>query len=74
MGQDDEDDIVSGIVVMRKGENPSIVLEALKKKIELLDDQILPKGVKLVPYYDRSTLIDKTLHTVFGNLVEARCW
>ncbi|GJG94923.1 efflux RND transporter permease subunit [Cupriavidus pauculus] len=70
MGQDNEDDIVSGIVVMRKGENPSVVLEALKQKIELLDTQILPKGVKIVPYYDRSTLIDKTLHTVFGNLVE----
>ncbi len=37
MGQDDEDDIVSGIVVMRKGENPSIVLDALKQKIDLLD-------------------------------------
>lgn len=70
MAQDDEEDIVSGIVVMRKGENPSVVLEALKARIEQLNDQILPRGVRIVPYYDRSDLIDKTLHTVFGNLVE----
>ena len=70
MGQDDEDDIVSGIVVMRKGENPSDVLTALKSKIALLNDSILPKGVKIVPYYDRTWLIDTTLHTVFKNLAE----
>lgn len=70
MAQDDEEDIISGIVVMRKGENPSLVLELLKAKIEQLNDQILPRGVHIDPYYDRSTLIDKTLHTVFGNLVE----
>ncbi|MGY8526817.1 efflux RND transporter permease subunit [Paracidovorax citrulli] len=70
MAQDDEEDIVSGIVVMRKGENPSIVLEALKEKIEKLNDGILPPGVRIEPYYDRADLIGKTLHTVFGNLVE----
>lgn len=70
MAQDDEEDIISGIVVMRKGENPSQVLEALKEKIALLNAQVLPRGVQIVPYYDRSTLIDKTLRTVFGNLVE----
>ncbi|MCZ3114877.1 efflux RND transporter permease subunit, partial [Acinetobacter baumannii] len=70
MAQDDEEDIVSGIVVMRKGENPSEVLTALKAKIAQLNEQILPRGVEIVPYYDRADLIDKTLHTVFGNLVE----
>ena len=70
MGQDDQDDIVSGIVDMRKGENPSEVLKALKAEIEVLNNSILPKGVKIVPYYDRKWLIDTTLHTVFKNLTE----
>lgn len=69
-GQDDADDIVNGIVVMRKGENPSRVLKQLKAKIQVLNESILPKGVRVVPYYDRSWLIDKTLKTVFSNLVE----
>ena len=70
MGQDDSDDVVSGIVVMRKGENPSEVLSALKARIQLLNSSILPKGVKVVSYYDRTWLIDTTLHTVFKNLAE----
>src|SRR2546426_6316613 len=70
MGRDDADDVVSGIVLMRKGENPSEVLEALKARIALLNSSILPKGVKLVPYYDRTWLINTTLHTVFKNLAE----
>ena len=70
MGQDDSDDVVSGIVIMRKGENPSTVLEALKARIELLNRSILPRGAKIVPYYDRTWLIETTLHTVFKNLAE----
>jgi cobalt-zinc-cadmium resistance protein CzcA len=69
-GQDGRDDVVCGIVVMRKGENPSEVLAALKAKIELLNKSVLPKGVKIVPYYDRTWLINTTLHTVFKNLAE----
>lgn len=70
IGRDNEDDIVSGIVIMRKGENPSEVLSALKAKVELLNHSILPKGVQMVPYYDRTWLIDTTLKTVFKNLAE----
>src|ERR1035441_3250477 len=70
MGQDDADDVVSGIVLMRKGENPSRVLTALKARIDLLNHSVLPKGVKVAPYYDRTWLIDTTLHTVFKNLAE----
>src|SRR6266702_6723755 len=70
MGQDDLDDVVTGIVLMRKGENPSIVLLGLKERIELLNASILPKGVKIVSYYDRTWLIDTTLKTVFKNLAE----
>ncbi|MEI6470493.1 MAG: efflux RND transporter permease subunit, partial [Betaproteobacteria bacterium] len=70
MAQDEEDDIVVGTVLMRKGENPSRVLAAIKEKIEKLNNEILPKGVKIEPYYDRSLLINKTLKTVFINLLE----
>ncbi len=70
VGQDGDDDIVNGIVLMRKGENPSEVLAALKSKVEKLNQSILPKGVQIVPYYDRTWLIDTTLHTVFHNLLE----
>ncbi|MFN9771467.1 MAG: efflux RND transporter permease subunit [Burkholderiales bacterium] len=66
----DDDDIVNGIVVMRKGENPSRVLEGIKGKIEEINRAHLPKGVEIVPYYDRSWLIGRTLGTVFRNLLE----
>ena len=66
----DEDDIVNGIVVMRKGENPSKVLDGLREKMDFINATQLPKGVAMVPYYDRSWLIEKTLHTVFHNLLE----
>src|SRR5262249_7211541 len=70
VGKDDEDEIVTGIVLMRKGENPSAVLAALKERVTTLNASILPKGVQIVPYYDRTKLIDTTLHTVFKNLLE----
>ncbi|MEY3633379.1 MAG: hypothetical protein RI937_1577, partial [Pseudomonadota bacterium] len=64
------DDMVNGIVVMRKGENPSDVLAGVKQKIEFINRTQLPKGVEIQAYYDRSWLIDKTLTTVFTNLLE----
>ncbi len=70
VGQDTDDDVVTGIVIMRKGENPSIVLKAVKAKIEELNNHVLPAGVKIVPFYDRTWLMGKTLSTVFKNLVE----
>ena len=70
VGQDETDDIVNGIVVMRKGENPSKVLAGVQDKIDLLNSRGLPPGMKIIPYYDRSWLIKKTLHTVFANLTE----
>ncbi|HVV44435.1 MAG TPA: CusA/CzcA family heavy metal efflux RND transporter, partial [Bryobacteraceae bacterium] len=73
VGMNEENEITSGIVVMRKGENPSEVLKAVKERIDELNSSILPKGVSIVPFYDRSGLIDTTLHTVFRNLVEGAC-
>jgi cobalt-zinc-cadmium resistance protein CzcA len=69
-GQDKEDDIVTGIVLMRKGENPSDVLKTLKGKIDALNSNVLPRGVQIVTIYDRSWLIQTTLRTVFRNLAE----
>ncbi|HEY1308076.1 MAG TPA: CusA/CzcA family heavy metal efflux RND transporter [Vicinamibacterales bacterium] len=70
VGQDGEDEIVSGIVLMRKGENPSEVLTAVKERVDALNASILPKPIRIVPFYDRTTLIDTTLRTVFKNLLE----
>ncbi|MFO0794772.1 MAG: CusA/CzcA family heavy metal efflux RND transporter [Candidatus Brocadiaceae bacterium] len=70
VGRDDNDEVVTGIVLMRKGENPSGVLSAVKERIDALNASVLPKGVQIIPYYDRSLLINTTLHTVFKNLLE----
>src|SRR5207244_1158007 len=69
-GQDQDDDIVTGIVLMRRGENPSVVLKAVKERIDRLNATDLPGGVKIAPFYDRTWLIEKTLTTVFTNLLE----
>src|ERR1051326_5100587 len=69
-GQDGEDDVVTGMVLMRKGENPSDVLADIKSRIDTLNSTVLPRGVHIVPIYDRTWLIDTTLHTVFHNLAE----
>jgi cobalt-zinc-cadmium resistance protein CzcA len=65
-----DEDAVEGIVLMRRGGNPSIVLDALRAKITELNQRVLPDGVKLVPFYDRTDLVDTTLKTVFRNLAE----
>lgn len=67
--QDDED-VVEGIVVMLRGENPSAVIESLKAKIEDLNDRILPKNVQIETVVDRTHLVNNTVHTVSKNLVE----
>jgi heavy metal efflux system protein len=70
VGRDDDDEIVEGIVLMRKGENPSNVLADVKERVAHLNAAVLPRGVRIVPYYDRSWLISTTLTTVFRNLFE----
>src|SRR5215471_15975558 len=70
IGQDEDDDIVTGLVLMRKGENPSEVLAALKERVDHLNRSVLPKNVQIVPFYDRTWLIGTTLETVFTNLAE----
>ena len=70
VARDEMDDIVTGIILMRKGENPSVVLDGVKAKLEALNKTTLPKGVTVEPYYDRAWLIARTLKTVFSNLLE----
>ena len=70
VGQDMDNDVITGIVIMRKGENPSVVLKGVKEKLQELNERRLPKGVQVVPFYDRTWLMDKTLTTVFKNLIE----
>jgi len=70
IGQDEDPDVVTATVLMRRGESPAEVLAAVKEKVALLNESILPKGVEIIPYYDRTWLLDKTLKTVFTNLTE----
>ncbi len=66
----DNDDVVSGIVLLRKGAVADIALQGIHKKVEELNDHILPPGVKVVPFIDRSDLVHFTSHTVLHNLTE----
>ncbi|AJH14952.1 efflux RND transporter permease subunit [Myroides profundi] len=66
----DDDDVVQGIVVMLRGENPSAVIEGLKDKIADLNERILPKNVQIETVVDRTNLVNTTVHTVSKNLVE----
>lgn len=70
VGLDDQNDVVQGIVVMLRGQNPGEVIRNVKAKIEELNGRILPAGVKIVPFLDRTTLVDTTVHTVVRNLAE----
>jgi len=63
-----QDDIIEGIVLMTKGQNAAKVIEALREKVDVVN-QSLPPGVKVVPFYDRTGLVQHTVHTVSENLV-----
>jgi cobalt-zinc-cadmium resistance protein CzcA len=66
----DDDDVVEGIVFMRKGADTAATLEGIHSMVHRLNTQILPKGVKIVPYLDRDDLVHYTTHTVLHNLAE----
>lgn len=66
----DEDDIPEGIVVMRRGENPLQVCARINEMAKQINEHYLPEGVKLVTYYDRTGLTERTLHTVRHNMIE----
>jgi cobalt-zinc-cadmium resistance protein CzcA len=66
----DNNDVVSGIVLLRKGANADEALAGIHEKVKALNDHILPPGVKVVPFIDRSDLVHYTTHTVLHNLTE----
>ncbi|MDR2010879.1 MAG: CusA/CzcA family heavy metal efflux RND transporter [Bacteroidales bacterium] len=70
VGLNYENDVVQGIVIMLRGENPSEVISRLKVKIQELNDRILPEDVKIEPFMDREKLVTNTLNTVMKNMLE----
>ncbi len=70
VGRGDDHDVVQGIILMRRGENPTVVLERVREKVAQLNKDVLPKGTKLEVFYDRTELVSKTLSTVGKNLLE----
>ena len=67
---EDDNDVVEGIVFLRKGADTATMLESLHAMVSKLNDHILPPGVKIVPYLDRDDLVHYTTHTVLHNLAE----
>ncbi|MCE9603754.1 MAG: CusA/CzcA family heavy metal efflux RND transporter [Planctomycetia bacterium] len=68
-GMNDRPEAVEGIVLMRRGENPSRALELVRSEMDELNASVLPKGVSIDPFYDRQFLVDSTLHTVTHSVV-----
>jgi cobalt-zinc-cadmium resistance protein CzcA len=69
-GRDDQDDVVTGIVVMNRTEQTNDVVNRVKAAVDKLNhDGTLPPGVRVVPFYDRSSLVEVTTHTVLHNLL-----
>ena len=70
LGRDYDDDVVGAIVVMRRTEQTNVMIPKVKAEIERLNhDGSLPPGIKVVPYYDRASLVAVTTHTVLHNLI-----
>jgi cobalt-zinc-cadmium resistance protein CzcA len=69
VGLDDNFEIVEGFALLRRGENPSLVLDGIHAKVEELNNKILPTGMKIEPFYDRTNLVTHTLGTVHHNLL-----
>ncbi len=70
VGLNQSDDVVEGIIVQRKGENPSEVLGRVKEKIAEINEKVLPDDVKMVTFYDRDNLMSYCTETVLHNLAE----
>lgn len=70
VGRGTDGDAVEGIVLMRRGENPSVILEALREEVRELNAHVLPQGTQISTFYDRTELVDSTLATVGRNLLE----
>jgi len=69
VGWNDKREVVEGFALMRRGENPSRVLEGVHRQVDILNNSILPKGMKIEVFYDRTDLVSHTLSTVHENLL-----
>ncbi len=63
-------DSIEGTVLLRRGENPRDVLQAVHVSVERINKDLLPPGMRIVPFYDRTRLVDTTLRTVSHNMLE----
>jgi cobalt-zinc-cadmium resistance protein CzcA len=63
-------DSIEGTILLRRGENPKDVLDAVHAEVARINRDILPPGMKIVPFYDRTRLVDTTLKTVSRNMLE----
>lgn len=70
VSRDRQQDVLEGIIVMRKGENPAEVLDRIRDKVKDLNDNVLPKDVRIDTFYDRTNLMDFCTETVIHNLCE----
>ncbi len=70
VGRNLQNDVVEGIIVMRKGENPSAVIDKVQKKIDYLNEKVLPGDVRIDTFYNRNTLISFATSTVLHNMLE----
>jgi cobalt-zinc-cadmium resistance protein CzcA len=70
VSRDRQKDVIEGIIVMRKGENPALVLDKIREKVKDLNENVLPKDVKIDTFYDRTNLMDFCTETVIHNLLE----
>lgn len=68
VGKNLDNDVVEGIVLMRKGENPTKTIKNLQSRLPDIKAQ-LPKGIHLKPFYDRNELIHNTMHTIGHNVI-----
>src|SRR5205823_1292648 len=69
VGYNLDTNVAEGFALLRRGENPSTVLDGIHAKVEELNATILPKGMRIEPFYDRTTLVSETLSTVHHNLL-----
>jgi cobalt-zinc-cadmium resistance protein CzcA len=74
VGYNKENDVVEGIVIMLRGENPSEVIARLKDRIEELNGGELPGDVQIVPIIDRTELVNTTVHTVSKTWLKELFW
>lgn len=70
VGLNEAPDVVEGFVLLRRGANPSEVLAGIHEKVDELEDRVLPEGMRIEAFYDRTELVDQTLSTVHHALLE----